>query len=95
VSEAYENVIDLYTRGHTAEEIERASGLTRSTVHSYLFKAQRAGRLRLRAKGRPVAVMKLLPPEVRQWLWSITPAGATVEDTMKAIIIDTYEEEKK
>ena len=95
MSVAYEGVIQLYTEGHTAEEIRSALGLTRSTVESYLCKAQREKRLVLRPKGRPRSVWQMLPAEVRKWLFSVTPSGASVEETMRAIIVDAYNEERE
>jgi transposase len=86
-------VIEMLQRGLTYAEISQETGLQQSTVGSYAAWGRAKGMIMLRTRGRPELVISRLSPEIAAWLRGITPDGATVEDTIRAIVVDAYLQE--
>lgn len=82
----------LRQEGMTPNQIAASMGISKFTVYGYLSEAERE-RHGAKIDKRHKALSEL-PEEVRRWLTEITPEGATVSDTIRAIITDAYSEEK-
>lgn len=93
--------IDMHNDGHRASSIAQVLGVRPSTVSRYLRDARVQGRLpplppkktRPRVKGTMRDILDVIQPDVMVWLYGQTPKGATVAETIAAIITDAYCEE--
>ena len=93
--------IDMHNEGHGASHIAQVLGVRSGTVSRYLRDARVQGRLpplppkkrRPRVKGTMRDILDAIQPDVMVWLYSQTPKGAQVSDTIAAIITDAYCEE--
>lgn len=78
----------------TFDDIASAMGVSRKTVHVYAHKLRRAGyQPVIHGSAHAVemdAFAESMPPQIRDWLRSSTPIGATVEDAIRAIVTDAY-----
>jgi hypothetical protein len=88
-------VWDLWPTGLSLRSIGKILGIDKEMAHKHVRMGHNRGVLTEtnRPGGRRRAVTDDLPPEVIEWLVSITPSGATVDQTIQAIIIDAYNEE--
>jgi hypothetical protein len=84
----------MIQRGWTYAQICQETGLKYGTVSGYAAWAREKGLVAFRSRGRPDLVISKLPPEVAKWLRDISPVGGSVEDTIRAIVVDAYNEEK-
>ena len=89
-----QRVIALLKEGLTPREVAIRTGLRPGTISGYAAWGRAQGQLSYRTKGRPELVISRLPPEVLVWLREQTPEGAAVEDTIRAIVVDAYHEER-
>jgi hypothetical protein len=83
----------MLQRGLTYAEISQETGLQKGTIGSYAAWGRAKGMITLRTRGRPELVISRLSPEIAAWLRDVTPDGATVEDTIRAIVVDAYLQE--
>ncbi len=81
---------DLKLCGYSNAEIAAKLGVKTDTVRAYFSRARRRGHS---GDYPPPSVIAPLPADIRQWVQSCTPPGAHIEDTIRAIIIDAFNEE--
>ena len=105
----WEEVADLTEQGMPGEEVRAKLGLTREKLLRLARQARRTGRsvklhqishktvihnaMRGKKTGGVGTILRLLPTEIAQWLIAQIPDGGTLEDVVRAIIVDTYAEE--
>lgn len=86
-----EQAARLRTMGLSISQIADVMGVGEATVLAHIRLAKQRGE-----KTRPDEAMALLKPlsqDILDWVLKITPDGASVSDTLRAIITDAYNEE--
>lgn len=81
----------LRTKGHSINEIADIMGVGEATVAHHIRLAKKRGEAT-----KPDLAMTVIEPlseDVRAWVVSITPNGATVGETIRAMITDAYHDE--
>jgi transposase len=88
--------VDLLSQGLPHLVVAAKLRVSSGTIAHYASWARNQGySIPYRGKGKPRALISTLPCEVRRWLADQVPPGCSVEDVVRAIVIDTYNEERK
>src|SRR5690606_28559443 len=80
--------------GATYADIAEREGLTHEQVRGRVSRARCEGIIQRKNANRTIQILiQGLPGEVREWIEEITPDGANVVDTLRAIVVDAFHEE--
>lgn len=108
-AERYARIVAMLKEGKRQADVARELGLPRYTIYNTVERARRVGDLNARspkvdyhfnkartlhgATGSLKGLMRDLSAEASEWLIDETPEGATIADTIRAIVQDAYEGE--
>lgn len=85
--------VELLQKGLPLTHVARVLGLAHGTVSHYATWGRRQGLLGPTAQYNKPRLLGVVTPEVYLWLIEITPEGASLLDTVGAILNDAYHEE--
>jgi hypothetical protein len=87
----YMEAVTLLREGYSRKAVADIMGVSVWNVGSYARCARKKGISYM--PDVELAIVKHLPPNVASWLRKQVPEGATVGDVLRAIVIDTYNDE--